>query len=80
MNETSDYTLDAHDEVSGRLMYFTDFVSAGDEVALYRNPDEERGFLGMRIVYRDGHGDWYLRVLTAAENDERTTRILGVRP
>ena len=77
--ETSgtDYTLDALDDPTGKRIVFEDFVEKGDTVSLYRDPSQERGFFGLRVVYRDGHGDWHLRELTAAENAARTDRILG---
>jgi hypothetical protein len=72
-----DCTLDALDDVTGKLMTFNDYVNEGGEVSLYRDPSQERGFLGLRLLYRDDAGTWRLRELTADENTARTARILG---
>jgi hypothetical protein len=68
-------TLSAVDDVTGNIMSFSDYVDEGQQVDLFRDPDEERGFFGMRLLYRDGRGVFRLRELTADENEERTRRI-----
>ena len=78
-SDSAPYTIEAWDRVDEQLIIFTDYVEEGDEIQLWRNPDEEQGFLGVRVVVREDD-DWYLRDLTPAENAERTERILsGVR-
>lgn len=73
MNET----LTAHDdERNGELVTFSDYLSEGAEPELYEQPELARGWYGIRKLYRDDTGKWRLRFLTAAENAQRTHRIM----
>lgn len=63
--ERTSYTLTARDH-DGAEITFTDFVEDGQRVDLWKDPDLERGFLGARIVVRDGD-EWFLRELTEQE-------------
>lgn len=74
-------TLDATD-YDGTRIHFVDYVSDGQRVDLWEDPEAEEGFQGARILYHDGDG-WRLRELTQREKDERLHAIrqhLGLEP
>ena len=68
-------TLHAVDDDTGDHITFTDYVNDGSDVELWNNPDEERGFRGVKRLYHDERG-WRLRELTVVENHARNERIL----
>lgn len=81
MPTTEDVTLHAVDH-TGQPITFTDYVYDGDEVDLYDEPEEEKGYQGSRIVYRE-NGEWRLRRLTEAEQERRLGRLrrnMGLDP
>lgn len=71
------FTLHATDDVTGNAITFTDYCDEGADVELWREPEAERGFLGLKRLYVDDAGEWRLRELTDDERIARNARILG---